>query len=175
MSSHAKIRVAFELGFATCVGDAWSSIRDAIAAAVVGHKIHREPHLGVVWVSKEDGAEAMKKWKAAFDSYKETMLFPAEHGLAELHEYYRAFSEGGTHASVSSMGLPFQQRTDAEGMNFAHLYPEGDPKKLAPFLHSMLSACALIERACFECFKARLDLDPELGRMTLAGARRHHC
>src|SRR5437870_2836028 len=124
MSSHAKIRIACELAFASCVGEAWSIIRDAIDTAVVGHKIHREPHLGIVWRSKEDDAHAMKKWRAAFDSYKETTLFPAEHGLAELHEYYRAFSEGGTHASVTSMGLRFQQRADAEGMTFSHLYLE---------------------------------------------------
>jgi len=37
--------------------------------------------------------------------------------------------------------------------------------RLAGFFNALLQVSALMEEVCYNCFEARLDLDPELGRM----------
>jgi hypothetical protein len=49
MSSHAQYRIAFELGFPTCMIGAYNISWNAIETAVQARKIHSEPNLAVVW------------------------------------------------------------------------------------------------------------------------------
>lgn len=55
MNGHLKLRVAMELGFSCCLGEAWDTSRSGIESVVHAHKIHREPILGCVWSGKNEG------------------------------------------------------------------------------------------------------------------------
>ncbi len=90
---HAQFRIAFELGFSTCIGEAWNIVRSSIETAVQAHKIWREPKLALVWAKKGDGPQEQKAYQAAFESHKKESLFPVEHGLRELYTYYGDYSE----------------------------------------------------------------------------------
>jgi len=172
MNSHAQFRVAFELAFSSCMGEAWNIVRSSIESAVQAHKIHREPKLALVWARRDDSPASKKAYKRAFDEYKQEALFPARHGLDGLYGYYRNYSEWGTHPTLAAMALRHSIEKTPADMNIRHEYLESRPERLAAFLFIMLKACGLIERACFDCFKVRLDLDTQLMRMRLEFDRR---
>ena len=105
LRSHAQFRVSFELGFATCIGEAWNTARSAIDSAVRAHKMFREPKLGIVWLDKENGKAEQKAFHKAFEENKKESLFPIVHGLGDLHEYYVMFSEAGTHPTLTAVSM----------------------------------------------------------------------
>lgn len=160
--SHQQFRIAFELGFSTALTEAFCIMRGAIDTAVVAHKIFREPHLLKVWAHKNDGKTEEKAYRLAFETNKAANLFPAQSGLAKLHSFYSDYSEWGTHPRVSMMALHTNIKQRADGQDWDHSYLETDPKRTVVFLFQMLQASALIEAACFDCFKDRLKLDAEL-------------
>jgi hypothetical protein len=55
--------------------------------------------------------------------------------------------------------------TTGDGTKLIMHFFETDPRRIGPFLVSILTACRLIEDALFSCFRARLDLDPQLVEM----------
>jgi len=163
--SQAEIRVAFELAFSTCIYDAWGIVRSAIESAVHAHKIYMEPKLAGVWLAKDKSKQQSEAYKDAFERNKKKNLFPKEQGLERLHAYYSNYSEWGTHPTITAIALKHTfQDTEKEKRVVLH-YFETDPRRLGPFLLSMLSACWLIENVCFGCFKTRLTLDHELDAM----------
>ena len=160
--SHQQFRIAFELGFSTAITQAFSIMRGAIDAAVVAHKIFREPHLLKVWVRKNDGKTEKKAYHQAFEANKKISLFPAQYGLSELHSFYSDYSEWGTHPGLGAISLHIKINPTAAGQDWDHTYLETDPKRVVAFLFRMLEASALVEAACFDCFKDRLKLDSQL-------------
>jgi hypothetical protein len=157
--SHQQFRIAFELGFATAITEAWSTMRGSIDTAMVAHKIFREPNLLVVWLRKNDGKAERMAYK---DAFKSANLFPAQHGLAELQSFYRDYSEFGTHPGVGAISLHTKIEATATGQDWNNTYLETDGKRTVACLFRMLEAAALVEGACFACFEDRLKLDSEL-------------
>jgi hypothetical protein len=165
VKSHAQFRLAFELGFSTCIPEAYTIARNAIDAAVIAAKLFREPMLGHVWLDKDKGKKEQKAFRREFEENKKESLFPKSHGLRELHEFYAAFSETGTHPTLSAMAMSYGYETNAQGVKWTHNYLEAEPKKLAMSLQYMLNAFALVEKAFYDCFDDRLKLDHELTKM----------
>lgn len=165
VKAHAQFRLAFELGFSTAISEAWNLARGAIDSAMRAAKIFREPLLGQVWLDKDKGKTEQKAYHKAFEENKKESLFPKSHALRELHEFYVAFSEHGTHSTLSAMAMSYGYETDASGVRWSHNYLEGDPKKIGTCLQYMLNAFALVERAFHGCFEDRLKLDAEVVKM----------
>jgi hypothetical protein len=165
VKSHAQFRIAFELGFSTCIPEAYTIARNAIDAVVIAHKIFREPKLGHLWLDRDKGKKEQKAYHKAFEENKRESLFPKAHGLKELHEFYAAFSETGTHPTLAAMAMSYGYETNAQGVVWTHNYLEADPKKIALSLQYMLNAFALVEKALYDCFEDRLKLDHELAKM----------
>jgi hypothetical protein len=165
MYAHAQFRVARELGFSCCFGEAWNTIRSGIEAVAHAYKLVREPRLLRVWIEKDDGKSQKKAFREAFEANKEENLFPSEYGLEELHRFYSDFSELGTHSTIGALSLRVE--TDHAPANFglAHNYFEVEPRKVALYLALILRASCHMERAFYNCFDLRLKLDPELPKM----------
>jgi hypothetical protein len=165
MYAHAQLRVARELGFSCCFGEAWNTVRSGIEAVVHAYKLIREPGLLSVWIEKNDGKSQKDAFHQAFEAHKKKNLFPSEYGLEELHGIYSEFSEFGTHSTIGAVSL--HAETDCMPTNFAlrHNYFEVEPKKIALYLARILTASSYMETAFFNCFDSRLKLDPELPKM----------
>jgi hypothetical protein len=157
--SHQQFRIAFELGFATAITEAWSIMRGSIDTAMVAHKIFREPNLLSVWARKSDGKTQKNAYRQAFTSAN---LFPAEYGLTELQSFYRDYSEWGTHPGLGAISMHTKIEARSTGQDWNHTYLETDRKRTAAFLFQMLEASALVEGACFKCFEDRLKIDSGL-------------
>jgi len=162
MNGHAQFRIAWELGFSCCIGEAWNVLRSGIESVAHAHKVYREPHLAEVWSAKDDGPKELQAFKVAFERNKKDSLFPAQHGLDKLHHFWSQFSELGTHTTVSSLARRFAEEKTAEDVNWQLNYFEADSERTAIFLFSLLLAAAHMENAFFGCFETRLKLDPIL-------------
>lgn len=154
--SHQQFRIAFELGFATAITEAWSVMRGSIDSAMVAHRIFREPRLLAVWARKNDGGAAKKAYA---DAFKSANLFPAQYGLSKLKAFYGEYSELGTHPGPAAISMHINIAVRATGQDWNHTSLETDGKRTAAFLFQMLQASALVEYACFSCFEDRLKLD----------------
>jgi hypothetical protein len=165
MNAHAKFRIALELGFSCCLGEAWDALRGAIESVAHGHKISREPAMVKVWLDKDHGKKEAELFKQAFERNKKTSLFPAQDGLDKLHHFYSQFSEWGTHTTVGSMAQRFKSVGTEGGTEWRLNYTGADLKLLAVSLFSMLMASSLMEGALFSVFKNRLQMDVELANM----------
>lgn len=115
-----------------------------------------------VWARKNDGKAEKKAYGNAF---KSANLFPTQCGLTELQAFYRDYSEWGTHPGLGAISLHTKVEPRTTGQDWNHTYLETDGKRAVAFLLRMLQASALIEGACFDCFKDRLKLDSELTDM----------
>lgn len=165
MNAHAQYRTALELGFSTRLGDAWNVLRTAIESVAHGLKIYREPQLGKVWLEKDDGKQQFEAFKDAFERNKRESLFPSNQGLDKLHRYYSQFSEWGTHTTLAAMSARFRTEESTTDVQWMLDYLETDPSKLATSLFSLLDASNEMEKAFFQCFRDRLQLDPDLIKM----------
>ena len=165
LHAHSQFRVALDLGFSCCIGEAWNVLRSGIESTVHAHKVYREPHLLKVWIGKDDGPEQARAFKDVFEHDKKNSLFPSQYGLDKLHAYWSQFSEFGTHTTVSALGRRFVEDKTTTDVNWKLQYFETETDRLALFLFSLLSASRLMEKAFFDCFDTRLTLDPQLGEM----------
>lgn len=165
MNAHAKIRVAFELAFSCCLGEAWDILRGAIESFAHGHKLIREPHLLNVWIEKDNGKREAEAFKGVFERHRKANLFPSRHGLGRLHEYWCNFSEWGTHTTVASMAQRFESRETSADVEWRLNYTGADPVLSATSLMSMLCASNLMVEGVFGCFRARLQFDNSLINM----------
>lgn len=165
MNAHAKFRIAMELGFCCCLGEAWDILRGAIESVAHAHKLVREPHLMKVWLEKDDGKRAAEAFKDTFERNKKESLFPAQHGLDKLHTIYSQFSEWGTHTTVASIAQKFATCETSSHVEWKLNYTGAEPQVLTTSLFLMLVASALMERAFYGTYEARLQFDTELNRM----------
>lgn len=154
--SHQQFRIAFELGCSSALTEALSIMRGCIDSGMIAHKIHREPQLLAVWARKNNGKAEAKLFR---ETFKSANLFPAQYGLDKLQPFYRDYSEFGTHPGVGALSL--HAASEDGGQNWQHSYLETGTRIVA-FLFRMLQASAMVENACFECFKERLNLDAPL-------------
>ena len=155
-----------ELGFSSCIGDAYSILRDGIEAVTHAHKISKEPKTaGVAWSDKHKGKAELAAYNKIFEEKKKDNLFPEQHGLRQLYTYYAKFSEFATHTSVTSIGKSFEDSSTGKTLRWSFHYFERDPKRMAGFLNVLLQVSAHMEEAFFGCFEARLHLGNELVRM----------
>jgi len=159
-AAHARFLTAMELGFSCCVGDASSVLRDGIEAVSHAYKLFKEPHLTTVWTQK-----AKTAYQEAFEENKKDNLFPDEHGLRALYQYYAAFSEIATHTNPTSAGANFTETTEVETIRWEYHYFVTDSNRLVLFLLTLLDASARMEQVFFACFESRLGLDHRLTYM----------
>lgn len=165
MIGHAKFRVALELGFASCLGEAQLVLRSAIESVVLACKFIREPGLVRTWLDKDKGTKEWKAFLNAFERNKKESLFPARHGLHKLHKHYSQFSEWGTHTTVLALAQKFTSRRTDKDAQWGIRYTGVEPKFLALSLFNMLNASALMEEAFYRSFEDRLKFDHVLADM----------
>jgi hypothetical protein len=113
VSAHAKIRIAMELAFSACLGEARSILRDAIESVAHAHVMLVDSKLQKVWLSKDDGKVEEKAFTGAFVKNKTDRLFK---GLKELHEKFGELSETGSHTTLMSMVGRLSFETNSMGM-----------------------------------------------------------
>jgi hypothetical protein len=164
-SAHGNIRIAFELAFSTAINQAFNIMRTSIDAAVIAHKIHREPKLAAVWLQKDRGPLEKKAYKQAFETHRQKSMFPQEHGLADLYKFYCAYSDWGVHPGLPAIAI--RNKTETKGnQHILHFtYLEADPERIPSFVWMILKPSALVEATFFNCFEQRLKLDVDLLRM----------
>jgi len=165
INSHAQYRIAFELGFSTCLAEAWNIMRSSMETVATAHRIHGEPNLARVWQDRTDGPAQKKAYKVAFEPDGKKSLFIATPALKELYVHYQRYSDWGTHPSTAAIAIRHSIHATEKGQHWMLNYLESDPKRIATFLFSMLNVCELAEGICFDCFKPRLELDDRLVRM----------
>jgi hypothetical protein len=165
-SAHARFLTAIELGYSCCIGDAYSVLRDGIESVAHAHRIFKDPASAAAWSAKHQGEAELKAHDKIFKWDKRKNLFPDNvPGLSQLQTYYAHFCELATHPSVTSVGKNFKDLSTAGTLRWGYAYFETDPQRLAGFLNALLQVSAHMEEVFYGCFEARLNLDPELGRM----------
>jgi|ERR1700674_3826011 len=165
MYAHGQLRVARELGFSCCFGEAWNTVRSGIEAVVHGYKLIREPGLLRVWIEKNDGKLQKGAFHRAFEAHKKENLFPSKYGLDELYRTYVDFSEFGTHSTIGALSLHAGTDYIPSSLALIHNYFEVEPKRIALYLARILVTSSHMERAFFNGFDSRLKLDTELPKM----------
>jgi hypothetical protein len=164
-NAHAKFRIALELGFSCCLGEAWDTVRGAIESVAHAHKLIREPQLLAVWFNKDHGKQQDEAFRDAFERNKKDSLFPTQHGLDKLHRYYSEFSEWGTHTTVTALSQRFHSNESSTDVEWKLIYTGAQPSVLALSLFSLFLASFLMEKAFFGVFENRLQFDVELSKM----------
>jgi hypothetical protein len=162
MNTHAKMRIAFELGFSSCLPEAHSILRDAIESVAHGHRLFSDPELTRVWLEKNDsevGAEAFKK---EFWYSKEEKLFD---GLDNLLKLWKQFSESGSHTNLNSIVSRFVSEQTDTHVEWRLNYTGVKPELLLAALFEMLLAFHAMEEVLFKNCEGRLKLDHELVAM----------
>jgi len=162
MNGHAKMRVAFELGSAGCLSEAYSILRDAIESVAHGNRIAADPALLKPWVEKNDGKTALEAFKKEFEHNKAMRLFD---GLPELHRLWRENSEFGSHTNLNSIVERFKIEKTATHLQYLLNYCGAEPKIAVMALFDMIHAFEQMENVIFELCQERLKLDLELPTM----------
>lgn len=162
VSAHAKIRLAMELAFSACLGEARSILRDAIESVAHAHVMLGDPKLQKVWLSKDDGKTEEKAFTEAFLKNKADRLFK---GLKELHEKFGELSETGSHTTLMSMVGRLSFETDSTGMSFNLNYTGTEPAMLEKSIFMLLLTCFVIEDTFNRDYEDRLKLDITLVKM----------
>ena len=168
--SHGRLRIAGELAFSGCVGDAWSIIRASIELAVHARRILSKPELAKVWLNREDGDAEKKAFKKEFWYEKKERAFA---GMSRLLEYWQICSEWGSHSNVAVVAMRTRSQEAAEGSRIEVSYMEGDASRMAHSLHLLLDAGWETENVFFQAFEDRLKLDVSLLEMRSRFAKRH--
>jgi hypothetical protein len=158
-NAHAKMRVALELAFSGCLGEARSILRDAIEFVAHAHAMCTDSALQKVWLEKNDGKAALEAFKNAFERHKTTGLF---NGLPELQKSWSELSETGSHASPSAIADRFVHMSTDQHIEFRLKYTGADPEFWEMSLFSMLLTCSTMENTLFSDYDDRLKLDNQL-------------
>lgn len=166
IKSHRSIRIVAEIAFATHITEAADLTRSAIECAAIAHKIHREPDMAVVWSCKTDGKAESVSYSNAFEKNKKLNLFPDSYPfLAQLHQQYSFFSEFGTHTTIQSLALQYQEAASDTHYKGSVKYVEPDSATIAKFINLLMNVFWLIENAFYDAFSARLSLDYSLEQL----------
>jgi hypothetical protein len=162
VNAHAKMRVAFELAFSSCIPEAHSIVRDAIESVAHGHRLLSEPELIRVWLQNGEDEAATTAFKEAFWHDKEQRLFS---GLDELYRLWKQFSEFGSHTNVRSITHRFVVEETPKHVGWRMNYTGLKPETLLPVLFEMLLVFFVMEEVFYKDCSDRLKLDIELNDM----------
>jgi len=162
MNAHQKMLIAMELGFATCLPEAHSILRDAIESLVHAHRLLSDSDLQVKWLQKNDGEIGEHEFKEEFWYSKRDKLFD---GLPELLKLWGHFSEFGSHTNINSIVTRFFRRDGPSDVDIGMNYLGVPAEVLIPALFEVLLVFHVMEEVFYKDFEDRLKLDPELGRM----------
>jgi hypothetical protein len=160
--AYARVRLVMELVFAGCATEAADLLRGGIESVAQANKIHHNPELVGVWLNKDSSKAAVETYRGVFERDKKANLFL---GLEELHHYWAHFSELGHSSVLTVMGRVETHPADANDIGGDFQFFEVDPERLSKALDTIFDAVFQMERALFQCFDTRLDLDVELGKM----------
>jgi hypothetical protein len=161
-NAHAKLRVSMELAFSGCMAEARSLLRDAIEFVAHAYAMLSDTALQKTWLRKNDGKDALKAFKNAFEGHKQERVFK---GLDELRETWGQLSETGPHANLNAMCDRFVQVTSSDHIEFRLNYCGVEPRMWGMSLFSMLLTCFTMEQTMFSDYESRLKLDDGLMRM----------
>jgi hypothetical protein len=162
INAHAKMRIAFELGFSGCLPEAHSILRDAIESSAHGHRIFSDSKRLQAWLEKNDGKPGKKAFEDEFWNEKEERLFD---GLSELYRLWKQFSESGSHTNINSVASRFVVKESSAHVEWLLNYTGVEPKVLVQALFEMLLVFHLMEEVLFKDCNDRLKLDTELDAM----------
>jgi hypothetical protein len=161
--AHIKFRIARELAFSRLLVEGWSILRAGIESTAHAYRVHKEPRLALIWSGRErQRTKARRAYEEVFEDRKREYLFPKEHGLEILGQYWSDFSEYGSHSNVGSVSLRFQRRNTPNGEKFRLSNFEASEPRLVVGLTSILEASHLMENLFFHVFEKRFELDPQL-------------
>ncbi len=165
MVAHSHFVAAIEPAFSGARKEACNMLRMGIDAVYHAALVLENPALAKVWVSKADMTEeAVKGFTEAFEKDKRENFDRL--GLGKLWEDWENYSEWShTNIEALSQSIKIDEPLDEGGQRTVRLrvdYLESDPKVLAMSLMHLLDAARAMERAMYERFRTRLDLDPEL-------------
>ena len=160
INAHAKARITIELGFAGCVPEARSILRDAVEFVAHAHHMLKDPRLQEIWLNKDADEEAFKK---EFWYYKGQTLFA---GLEELYDAWCKLSERGSHANLASICERVRE-VRGEGQTELRLNYTGgmDEKRWAMSIFDMLLTVFAMENAFFRDYALRFQFDERLLNM----------
>jgi hypothetical protein len=114
-NAHAKMRVAMELAFSGCMGEARSILRDAIEFVAHAHTMISDPKLQKTWLSKNDGNVALEEFKNAFERQKKVRVFQRPR---RVDKTWGELSETGSHANINALVDRFVQLTADDHIQF---------------------------------------------------------
>lgn len=159
---HSQFRSAFPIAFSARFTEAWNILRTGVEMVAHAYKIHREPSLSVTWLRKNDGESQRRDFQRLFEQGKKQTLFSQTRALQRLYEYWKQYSDWGTHSSVSSLGRKVERRDTIEDVDFRVHYFETDPGRIAVQLFTLLLTSRLMETVFHDAFEQRLQFDIDL-------------
>ena len=171
--AHLKFRIAMELGFSLLLPEAWAILRVGIESTVHAHKIHREAGAADVWSARDEGRTHRAAFNRVFMDNKRGSLFPPLGGLEELYPYWRDYSDWGSHSSVVDMGTRVRQVDSPEDETYPFNCFDGNESRAKGCIYHLLNAGRLMERAFFDIFRQRLELDYILAKQRSDFEKRH--
>lgn len=160
-NAHAKIRISVELAFARCMEEARSILRDAIETAAYAHYMHDDPKLQKMWWSKDDGLEAAKEFKEAFEKDKNNRSF---RGLPELYEQWGHLCETGAHSTPKAVVSRFKIKETDKDIHYQLNYTGVEDREWEPETFTLLLTVSMIEKVVFSDYRNRLQFDENLMR-----------
>jgi hypothetical protein len=160
-NAHAKIRISVELAFARCMEEGRSILRDAIETAVYAHYMHDDPKLQKVWFSKDDGPDATKEFKEAFEKDKKNRSFK---GLPELYKQWGYLCETGAHSTPQAVVSRFKIEETDKDILYRLNYTGVEDRDWEPETFTFLLTVSMIEKVVFSDYKTRLQFDESVVR-----------
>jgi hypothetical protein len=162
VNAHAKVRIALELGFSSCLPETRSLLRDAVESVAHGHRLCVEPELVVVWLRKNEDQASLKAWNEEFWRQKEARLF---NGLPKLHQAWRRFSEWGSHTNLGSLAQRFLVEQTSTTVTWKMNYTGVPPEHLIGALFGLLHVFSQMEEVLYGAYESRLKFDTNLESM----------
>ncbi|BDC47867.1 hypothetical protein F183_A01830 [Bryobacterales bacterium F-183] len=155
--AHAKIRIAFELFFSSCLGEGRSVMRDAVEFASIAHYMRYSSELQQVWLNRAEDPKAFEK---EFRSNKKKKLFGTS---PKLHAAWNHLSEIGAHCNIDAVAdrLLTDDSNDRD-LRVESTYLHTDLKTWPLSAAYLLGVATEIEDLIFSDFETRLQLVPDL-------------
>jgi len=161
VNSHAKMRIAMELGLSACLGEAHSIIRDSIESFAHGFRV-QDGRLLDIWLRRNDGPSEKKAYEKEFWDNKSTGLFK---GLDQLYALWRQYSEIGSHTNITSVSERFEHHETPTDVQWRLVYTGSKPEVIEASLVGMLLVFSIMEEKLFGVYEDRLKLDDVLHKI----------
>ena len=162
IQAHSQFRLAAELGFSTVTNESGAILRQGIESAAFAYKLHKEPELASVWLTKNDSKKNRERFHQTFIRSRRESLFSYNQALEELYSYWCNLSELSSHSNLIGFGKRITHQQSQTHVNWFLGYFEVDRHLLASSLFSVLHVGHLIERVSFSIFELRLKFDEAL-------------